>query len=81
MTRSLGIAKRDVPAASRASYVADVAARGAAAAQRGVHHWVFQHATDPARFIEFTEGPDDSAVVAFAGDEVELWRAIEHSEE
>ena len=82
MSRVLTFEEQRVDAATRAEYLARVAARRAVAASAGVNFWVFEHATDHGRFVEFTEGASADAVRAAHGESqhgntsLALWREV-----
>ena len=82
MPRVLTFEEQQVDAAMRAEYMARVAVRRAAAASAGVNFWVFEHAAESGRFVEFTEGASAEAVRAAHGESqhgntsLALWREV-----
>jgi len=62
--RVLAVRERQVPAEARTPYFATVRERTARAQAARAHFWVFEHDTDPGRFLEFTEGASADAVRA-----------------
>jgi len=83
MARVLAVTERRVEAPTRAAYLAEVAVRQDKAASDGAHFWVFEHAVESGRFIEFTEGSTDASVRAVAGPyatdgaPLALWREVQ----
>jgi hypothetical protein len=82
MGRMLAVAERQVDAAARGDYLTSVGARQHVAASSGVHFWVFEHAEESGRFIEFVEGASERDVRAVAVDgellqgPLALWREV-----
>ncbi|MCE2902372.1 MAG: hypothetical protein ACK6DP_09790 [Gemmatimonas sp.] len=79
MPRALRIDERQVPEAERADYLAALPARKARAAAVPAHFWVFEHATDRGRFIEFTEAASEAHLAAAQGLEQagDCWREVQ----
>ncbi|MES2522361.1 MAG: hypothetical protein V4617_06675 [Gemmatimonadota bacterium] len=83
MARLLVFAERRVDLEARPAYLADVRARQATAAASGAHFWVFEHAGESGRFVEFTEGGSEEAVRLVAGTSgddhapLALWREVQ----
>jgi len=83
MARMLAFAERHIDEASRTDYLTSVGARQRSAASSGVHFWVFEHADEGGRFIEFVEGASEQDVrSAAAGNNllnppVEVWREVQ----
>jgi hypothetical protein len=71
--------ERVVPDAERPAYLAAMADRRARAAELQVHAWVFEHARDSGRFVEFLEAGSVEALTAaqqvtgMAGDPSHRW--------
>jgi hypothetical protein len=61
--------ERRVEDAARAVYLASVAERRTRAASVQAHFWVFEHAGEPGRFLEFTEAKREEDLVALVGPE------------
>jgi hypothetical protein len=59
MSRALTIVERVIADAERAAYLAALPLRKQQAASVPAHFWVFEHATDRGRFIEFTESDEN----------------------
>lgn len=62
MPRALAVRYLSVPEAARARYLARLAERTASARACGHHLWAFAHAQDAARFVEFVETRDPTAL-------------------
>lgn len=79
MARVLAIQERVVALAEREAYFASLAKRQARAAAVPAHFWVFEHATESGRFVEFTEAASDDAIAAAQeGDQAAgLWREVQ----
>jgi hypothetical protein len=84
MPRLLAMAERRVPPAAREAYLASLAGRQAAARDVQAHFWVFEHTGEDGRFLEFVEGPDESALRAAGGHDmrdtgalVAPWREVQ----
>lgn len=78
MARVLTFREHSVQTAHRPAYLADAAHRQQLARAARANFWVFEHADEPGRFVEFTEGADASAVVRAHGDEIvtPLWHDV-----
>ena len=79
MPRLLAVGEQHVALAERDSYLASLAERRASAAAAGLNFWVFEHATEPGRFIEFTEGADAEAIRRRHGADptLPLWQEVQ----
>ena len=79
MARVLAMQERVVTHAERAAYLAAIANRRARAAAVLAHFWVFEHATESGRFVEFTEAASDEAIAAAHdhGQTSGLWREVQ----
>jgi hypothetical protein len=83
MARVLAFAERRVVPSARTAYLASVRERQQDAEAAGAHFWVFEHAGESGRFIEFTEGGSDASVRRVAGDSgddgtpLALWREVQ----
>lgn len=78
MTRHLSIVEKTVGHADHAAYRESLRARQAAAKVAAANFWVFEHASDAHRYVEFVEGTDAAQVAHLANVEPgALWRAIE----
>ena len=78
MSRHLAIVERQVEAERSEEYRATLRQRERAAAAANAHFWVFAHASDANRYVEFVEGADASQVAQLSGvEQAALWRAIE----
>lgn len=78
MSRHLSIVERHIDGRDEPSYRESLIARRDSATAAAVHFWVFAHAQDSQRYVEFVEGSDAAQVAAVAGvDQGALWRAIE----
>ncbi|WP_396222388.1 hypothetical protein [Gemmatimonas sp.] len=79
MARSLAIVERHVGDDERADYLAALAARKSRAAAVLAHFWVFEHATERGRFVEFTEAASDAAIASLHGHDTSshLWREVQ----
>jgi len=78
MTRHLGIFERRIDGSDQGAYMTSLAERRASAERASMHFWVFAHATDPYRYVEFVEGTDATEVAMLAGvDQDSLWRSVE----
>jgi|APMI01.1.fsa_nt_gi hypothetical protein len=67
MARALHMQERRVEAAERASYLASLPLRKTRAAAVEAHFWVFEHAGEPGRFMEFTEAKREADLAALVG--------------
>ena len=79
MARVLAMQERVVALVEREAYVASLVDRRARAAAVPAHFWVFEHATESGRFVEFTEAASDDAIAAaHEGDtSAGLWREVQ----
>jgi hypothetical protein len=79
MARVLTIVERRVPATERESYFAALESRRRSAAARRAHFWIFEHADEAGRFVEFTEGADANDIAAVHDGELPapLWREVQ----
>jgi len=83
MTRLLTFAEQHVTVGKREQYLASVGARRLVAASLGANFWVFEHATEHGRFVEFTEGGSEDAVRGVHGAPdhgtapLALWREVQ----
>lgn len=79
MTRLLAMQERVVASAERVAYLAALVNRRARAAALPAHFWVFEHATESGRFVEFTEAASDEAIAAVleSGTAPGLWREVQ----
>lgn len=79
MPRVLSMTERRVGPAEREAYLATLVDRRAVAAAANAHFWVFEHADDGGRFVEFTEAASDGAIVAAHGPDAPgaLWREVQ----
>ena len=76
MPRALHMHERLVADAARADYLTTVEARRAHAVSVRAHFWVFEHATEPGRFVEFTEAASADALGSLVGADAarDSWR-------
>jgi hypothetical protein len=79
MPRALRIHERQVPDAERADYLAALPVRKARAAAVPAHFWVFEHATERGRFVEFTEAASEADLAAADGraSADDVWREVQ----
>ncbi len=79
MARVLAMQERVVAPADRGAYLASLGRRRARAAAVPAHFWVFEHATESGRFVEFTEAASDDAIAAARddGQTPGLWREVQ----
>ena len=79
MPRTLTIVERRVPDAERADYLAALPLRKQRAAAVPAHFWVFEHATERGRFVEFTEAAGDDRIAAVHGIDMTAasWREVQ----
>ncbi len=79
MARVLAMQERVIGHDERAAYLASLIDRRARAAAVPAHFWVFEHATESGRFVEFTEAASDADVAAAHGngDAPALWREVQ----
>lgn len=78
MSRLLAMVECRIEESMRQAYLAGLDARKAKASASGAHFWVFEHAGQPGRFIEFTEAGSEAVVRATTGTEPSqgLWREV-----
>lgn len=79
MARALTMVERHVADGERASYLAALPMRTQRAAAVPAHFWVFEHATERGRFIEFTEAAGESELAAVHGQDMAAycWREVQ----
>ena len=79
MARVRAMQERVVAPAERGAYLASLDRRRARAAAVPAHFWVFEHATESGRFVEFTEAASDEAIAAAheVGQTPGLWREVQ----
>jgi hypothetical protein len=78
MSRHLAIVERVVHQEDAQDYLSSLVPRQQTAANVDANFWVFAHASDANRFVEFVEGSDASQVARLSGvEQAALWRAIE----
>ncbi len=79
MMRLLSMAERRIDSADRATYLAALGPRRASAASAQAHFWVFEHATEDGRFVEFTEAASANAISEACGHTApdSLWREVQ----
>ncbi|WP_411280175.1 hypothetical protein [Gemmatimonas sp.] len=79
MARVLAMQERVVASEEREAYLATLENRRARAAAVPAHFWVFEHATESGRFVEFTEAASDDAIAAVheRGETPGLWREVQ----
>jgi len=79
MTRVLAMQERVVASAEREAYLASLASRRAHAAAVPAHFWVFEHANESGRFVEFTEAASVDAIAAAheGGQMPGVWREVQ----
>jgi hypothetical protein len=79
MGRVLAMQERVVAQAEREAYLADLERRRARAAAVPAHFWVFEHATESGRFVEFTEAASEEAIAAAheVAQTPGLWREVQ----
>ena len=78
MARLLAMVECRIEPSMRHEYLAALDARKADAVASGAHFWVFEHAGEPGRFLEFTEAGSEAAMRAVIGNEgaPDLWREV-----
>ena len=76
--RVLTVVERQVSANDRVAFLATVSLRQQVAAQVRAHVWLFEHAEEPGRFMEFTEAADASALATVHEGHMPapLWREV-----
>ena len=78
MSRHLAIVERQVNGAEAAEYLSALVHRQETAASENANFWIFAHASDANRYVEFVEGADAAQVARLSGvEQAALWRAIE----
>jgi len=79
MARVLAMQEVVIAAAEREAYLAALVNRRARAAAVPAHFWVFEHATESGRFVEFTEAASDEAIAAAheGGQMLGRWREVQ----
>lgn len=79
MARTLTIVERRVAEAERAAYLAALSLRKERAAAVPAHFWVFEHATERGRFVEFTEAAGEERIAALHEHDMpaDLWREVQ----
>lgn len=79
MARALTMHEQRVATADRAAYFAALADRRQRAAAVQAHFWVFEHAGDPGRFVEFTEAASEEILAAVSGnvETLGVWREVQ----
>ena len=78
MARALTMVERRVSAADRETYLDSLESRRVSAEQLRLHFWVFEHADESGRFVEFTEGASehDVANAQHGALPAPLWRQV-----
>lgn len=79
MPRALHMQERHIAEPVRAAYLASLEARRTHAVSVRAHFWVFEHATEPGRFVEFTEAAsaDDLATLVGTDAAQNSWRELQ----
>ncbi|AMW05113.1 hypothetical protein [Gemmatimonas phototrophica] len=79
MARALTIVERQVPDAERAAYFAALPQRKQRASAVPAHFWVFEHASERGRFIEFTEAGSETELAAVHGQDMSAscWHEVQ----
>lgn len=79
MARALHMQERRVSAEARADYLAALPARKERAAAVQAYFWVFEHAGESGRFLEFTEAKREEDLAALVGlaDASDSWREVQ----
>ena len=79
MTRVLATTERHVHADAREAYFAELQQRRVVFEEAHVHFWVFEHAIEDGRFIEFAEGADVLALASALGGSTpaNVWREVQ----
>jgi hypothetical protein len=79
MARTLTIVERRVGDAERADYLAALSGRKQRAAAVPAHFWVFEHADDRGRFVEFTEAAGEEQIAALHERDMpaDIWREVQ----
>ena len=77
MARVLAMVERRVAPEGRDGYLGALPERRRAAAEVGVHFWVFEAGDAPGRFVEFTEAATEEAIRLLVADAtVAMWRQV-----
>jgi hypothetical protein len=79
MARALTIVERRVSDAERADYLAALPGRRTRAAAVPAHFWVFEHATERGRFVEFTEAGGEAQLAGLHDGDLprDLWHEVQ----
>lgn len=79
MARVLAMRECVVASADREAYFTSLVNRRTRAASVPAHFWVFEHASESGRFVEFTEAASDEAIAAAheADQMPALWREVQ----
>lgn len=79
MTRTLTIVERRVSDEERADYLAALSRRKQRAAAVPAHFWVFEHADERGRFVEFTEAAGEQQIAALHERDMpaDIWREVQ----
>ena len=79
MPRALTIVERRVSDAERAEYLAALSPRKQRAAEVPAHFWVFEHADERGRFVEFSEADGDEQIASLHEPDVSppIWREVQ----
>ena len=78
MPRHLAIVEREVHTNDAQDYLSSLVHRQRTAASANANFWVFAHASNTNRYVEFVEGADAAQVAHLSGvEQAALWRAIE----
>lgn len=79
MARALHMRECHIQVEARAAYLESVAERRTRAAALQAHFWVFEHAGESGRFLEFTEAKHEDDLVSLVGPEAahNRWREIQ----
>jgi len=79
VARALTIVERHVSEVERTEYLAALPQRKQRAAAVPAHFWVFEHASERGRFIEFTEAGGVSELAKVHGQDMtdHSWREVQ----
>jgi len=79
MARTLTIVERRVSDEERADYLAALSRRKQRAVAVPAHFWVFEHADDRGRFVEFTEAAGEEQIAALHERDMpaDIWREVQ----
>jgi hypothetical protein len=79
MARTLTIVERRVSDAERAAYLAALSLRKQRAAAVPAHFWVFEHADERGRFVEFTEAAGEPQIAALHEHDMpgDIWHEVQ----